>query len=335
MMHIEEKGNDAAQESEYSVIYLAGGCFWGIEKLMKAIPGVFSATSGYANGKENVKPTYEAVCTGSTGYRETVKVIYDPVKISLDAILFAFFSVIDPTLKNRQGHDIGSQYQTGIYYSDEPSKRTVERIADIEKERYGKFYVEIEKLKSFFEAEEYHQDYLGKNPSGYCHITPDKIDKISRMFFDPGAYKKPAKEEISKKLTDLEYKVTQESATEPPFKNEYWDHFKRGIYVDIVTGEPLFTSAQKYHSSCGWPSFSAGIDDNSFSYLEDNSHNRRRTEVRSRAGNSHLGHIFQNDAESPNGVRYCINSAALRFVPYEEMDAQGYGDLKEFVCNAD
>jgi len=331
MMRIEDKGNEASQELGYSVIHLAGGCFWGLEKVMKSIPGVKSVTSGYANGKASIIPNYEAVCTGLTGYRETVKVIYDTAKISLDAILFAFFSIIDPTQKNRQGHDIGSQYQTGIYYSDELSKLAVERIAEIEKERYGKFYVEIEKLTSFFEAEEYHQDYLGKNPFGYCHISSDEIAKISRMVFDPGEYKRPAKEEISGKLTNLQYKVTQESATETPFKNEYWDQFKRGIYVDIVTGEPLFTSAQKYHSSCGWPSFSAGLDDNSFSYLEDNSHNRRRTEVRSRTGNSHLGHIFHNDAESPNGVRYCINSAALRFVPYEEMDEQGYGDLKENV----
>ena len=330
-MHFKEQADDTSQELEYSVIHLAGGCFWGLEKLMKSIPGVSIAISGYVNGKENIKPTYEDVCTGLTGYKETVKVVYDPAKISLDAILFAFFSVIDPTQKDRQGHDIGSQYQTGIYYSDEYSRLTVERIVEIEKERYSLFYVEIEKLKSFVEAEEYHQDYLGKNPSGYCHITTDKIDKISRMFFDPGKFKRPAKEEISTKLTALEFKVTQESATELPFKNEYWDYFKRGIYIDIVTGEPLFTSTKKYHSSCGWPSFSAGIDDNSFLYLEDNSHFRRRTEVRSRAGNSHLGHIFQNDAESPNGVRYCINSAALRFVPYEEMDAQGYGDLKKYV----
>ena len=331
MMRIEDKGNEASQELGYSVIHLAGGCFWGLEKLMKSISGVKSVISGYANGKAGIIPTYEAVCTGLIGYRETVKVIYDPAMISLDAILFAFFNVIDPTQKNRQGHDIGSQYQTGIYYSDEISKLTVERIADIEKERYGKLYVELEKLTSFFEAEEYHQDYLGKNPSGYCHITPDKIVKTGRMLLDPGDYKRPAKEEISGKLTNLQYRVTQESATETPFKNEYWDQFKRGIYVDIITGEPLFTSAQKYHSSCGWPSFSAGLDDNSFSYIEDNSHNRRRTEVRSRTGNSHLGHIFHNDAESPNGVRYCINSAALRFVPYEEMDEQGYGDLKEYV----
>jgi len=136
---------------------------------------------------------------------------------------------------------------------------------------------------------------------------------------------------LTQKLTDLQYRVTQESATEPPFKNEYWNHFERGIYVDIVTGEPLFSSSGKYHSSCGWPGFSSGIDENSFVYLEDNSHFLKRTEVRSRVGNSHLGHIFYNDPESPNGVRFCINSAAITFIPLEEMEAKGYSDLKKYV----
>jgi peptide methionine sulfoxide reductase msrA/msrB len=330
-MSIKDIGNNTGQVSGYKEIHLAGGCFWGIEKLMKSLPGVVSATSGYANGREDINPTYETVCSGLTGFRETVKVIYDPIKISLDAILFAFFSVIDPTQKNRQGNDIGTQYQTGVYYSDEASRLTVERIADIERERHKAFYVEIGLLKNFFEAEEYHQDYIGKNPSGYCHITPDKINKISKMQFDPGVYKRPEKDILTEKLTNLQYRVTQESATEPPFKNEYWNHFERGIYVDIVTGEPLFASSGKYHSSCGWPGFSQGIDENSFIYLEDNSHFLKRTEVRSRVGNSHLGHIFHNDPESPNGVRFCINSAAITFIPYEEMDAKGYGDLKKYV----
>jgi len=330
-MSINNIGNNAGQASGHNEIYLAGGCFWGIEKLMKSLSGVISATSGYANGREDINPTYEAVCSGLTGYRETVKVVYDPLKISLDAILFAFYSVIDPAQRNRQGNDIGSQYQTGVYYTDEASKLTVERIADIEKKRHKAFFVEIGLLKNFIEAEEYHQDYLGKNPSGYCHITPDKIDKISKMQFDPGVYKRPEKEDLTQKLTDLQYRVTQESATEPPFKNEYWNHFERGIYVDIVTGEPLFSSSGKYHSSCGWPGFSSGIDENSFVYLEDNSHFLKRTEVRSRVGNSHLGHIFYNDPESPNGVRFCINSAAITFIPLEEMEAKGYSDLKKYV----
>ncbi len=322
------------QETGLGTVYLAGGCFWGIEKLMKSIPGVISATSGYANGEADTKPSYESVCTGRTGHRETVRVIYDPQRVSLDAILFAFFSVIDSTQKNRQGNDIGTQYQTGIYYSDEPSRLTIERIADVEKERCVEFNVEIAPLKCFFEAEEYHQNYLGKNPSGYCHISPQKIDMISRMMFDPGDYKRPAKETVKDMLTVMQFDVTRHSATEPPFRNEYWNNAERGIYVDIVSGEPLFTSDDKYHSSCGWPSFASGIDENAFSYREDNSHFLTRTEVRSRAGNSHLGHIFQNDPESPSGVRYCINSAALRFVPYEKMDAEGYGDFKKFFKGA-
>jgi len=329
-MDLDNCVKDTSQKSEMGVIYLAGGCFWGIEKLMKSIPGVVSATSGYANGNTEM-PSYESVCTGRTGHRETVKVLYDSRKITLDALLFAFFSVIDPAQKNRQGNDIGTQYQTGIYYVDEPSRLVVERIASVEKERCSIFNVEIEPLKCFFEAEEYHQDYLGKNPAGYCHISMQKIDMISRMIIDPGNYRRPDEETIKDMLTDMQYDVSRRAATEPPFKNEFWDNSKRGIYVDIVTGEPLFTSVDKYESSCGWPSFSSGIDENAFLYLEDNSLLKRRTEVRSRAGNTHLGHIFHNDPESPNGVRFCINSAALKFVPYEMMDEEGYGELKKLL----
>ena len=182
------------------VIYLAGGCFWGMEKLMRSITGVVAVTSGYANGTREV-PTYQAVCTGLTGHRETVRVEYAPEKVSLDSLLFAYFSVIDPTRKNAQGNDIGTQYQAGIYYSDEHSKQTVERIAGIEKERYRDFAVEIGPLQCFFDAEEYHQHYLDKNPSGYCHIPSEEIRDISGMIIDPSDYQRPAKEILKDKLT--------------------------------------------------------------------------------------------------------------------------------------
>jgi methionine-R-sulfoxide reductase/methionine-S-sulfoxide reductase len=302
-----------------------------MQKLMQSIPGVVGAVSGYANGHSCENPSYEMVCTGNTGFKETVKVEYDPQKISLDAILFAYFAVIDPSVRNRQGHDVGPQYQTGIYYADEASKRTAERIAGIEKERNKVFEVEIGPLESFYDAEEYHQKYLDKNPSGYCHIPREKIDYLADMVFDPAEYQRPAKEIIEKKLTDIQFAVTQRAATEPPFQNELWEHSARGIYVDVVTGEPLFSSKDKFKSSCGWPSFSKGIDRNSLVRLEDLSHNMKRTEVRSRAGNSHLGHVFERDFESPNGVRYCINGAALRFVPYDRMEEEGYGKFKQFV----
>ncbi len=310
-----------------NIIYLAGGCFWGLEKLMQSIPGVTDAVSGYANGTGEADANYSAVCAGGTGFRETVQVTYDPGQVSLDALLLAYFYVIDPTVENRQGNDVGSQYQTGVYYADEASRETVERIAALERGRREKFAVEIGPLVNFFPAEEYHQDYLDKNPNGYCHIPRAEIELFSQMKIDPGDYKKPAAEAIRDRLTDEQYRVTQESATESPFRNEFWNQFEKGIYVDVVTGEPLFSSADKFESSCGWPAFSKPIEEPAVVELPDDSHGMHRTEVRSRAGDSHLGHVFTGDRESPNGVRYCINSASLRFVPYEKMEQEGYGGL--------
>ena len=310
-----------------NIIYLAGGCFWGLEKLMQSIPGVTDAVSGYANGTGEADANYSAVCAGGTGFRETVQVTYDPGQVSLDALLLAYFYVIDPTVENRQGNDVGSQYQTGVYYADEASRETVERIAALERGRREKFAVEIGPLVNFFPAEEYHQDYLDKNPNGYCHIPRAEIELFSRLKIDPGDYRKPAAEAIRDKLTEEQYRVTQESATESPFRNEFWNQFEKGIYVDVVTGEPLFSSADKFESSCGWPAFSKPIEEPAVVELPDDSHGMHRTEVRSRAGDSHLGHVFTGDRESPNGVRYCINSASLRFVPYEKMEQEGYGGL--------
>ena len=314
-------------KSGQNVIYLAGGCFWGLEKLMQSIPGVTDAVSGYANGTGEADANYMAVCAGGTGFRETVKVTYDPELVSLDALLLAYFYVIDPTVENRQGNDVGSQYQTGVYYADDASRETVERIAALERGRREKFAVEIGPLVNFFPAEEYHQDYLDKNPNGYCHIPRVEIELFSRLRIDPGDYKKPAAEAIRDRLTDEQYRVTQESATEYPFRNEFWNQFEKGIYVDVVTGEPLFSSADKFESSCGWPAFSRPIEEPAVVELPDDSHGMYRTEVRSRAGDSHLGHVFTGDRESPNGVRYCINSASLRFIPYEKMEQEGYGEL--------
>lgn len=319
------------EQEGVGVIYLAGGCFWGMEKLMQSIPGVVSATSGYANGQADILPTYDSVSTGLTGYRETVRVAYEMDEVSLEAILFAFFHVIDPTVENAQGNDRGTQYQTGIYYPDKESGAIVEQIADIERERNEIFVVEIGPLESFYDAEEYHQDYLDKNPAGYCHIGQDEFEMASNMIVDPADYPRPAAEDIQSMLTEEQFIVTQQAGTEAPFDNEYWDNKERGIYVDIVTGEPLYSSSDKYDSGTGWPSFSKPIDINNMVFLEDSSFGMRRVEVRSRTGNSHLGHVFGNDPVSPSGTRYCINSAALRFVPYAEMEAEGYGYLTAYV----
>ena len=318
---------EEAMEHRQNVIYLAGGCFWGLEKLMQSIPGVTDAVSGYANGTGEEDANYQTVVKGQTGFRETVKVTYDPEQVSLDALLLAYFYVIDPTVENRQGNDVGSQYQTGVYYEDDASREIVERVAALERRRREKFVVEIGPLVNFFPAEEYHQDYLDKNPNGYCHIPRAEIDLFSRLRIDPGDYQKPAAEAIRDKLTDEQYRVTQENATESPFQNEFWNQFEKGIYVDIVTGEPLFSSTDKFESSCGWPAFSKPIEDPAVVELPDDSHGMHRTEVRSRAGDSHLGHVFTGDRESPNGVRYCINSAALRFIPYARLEAEDYGYL--------
>ncbi|MBN1537349.1 MAG: peptide-methionine (R)-S-oxide reductase MsrB [Anaerolineales bacterium] len=319
------------EQEGIDVVYLAGGCFWGMEKLMQSIPGVMNVTSGYANGKAGDIPTYNSVSTGRTGYRETVRVEYNPNKVSLEAIIFAYFHVIDPTIENAQGNDRGTQYQTGIYYVDEYSKEIIERVVKVEKQRYEDFVVEIEPLTRFYDAEEYHQDYLDKNPTGYCHISQAEFQAVSNMIIDPADYPRPADEQIKAMLSEEQYRVTQNAGTEPPFQNEFWEHHERGIYVDIVTGEPLFSSSDKFDSPSGWPSFSKGIDINAFVFIKDISLGMVRTEVRSRTGNSHLGHMFSDDPHSPSGIRYCINSAALRFVAYDQMEAEGYGYLMKYV----
>ena len=321
---------DFSHEPE-NVIYLAGGCFWGIEHLMQSIPGVIDAQSGYANGTGAEDANYETVCAQDTGFRETVRVEYDPEQVSLDALLLAYFYVIDPAVENRQGNDIGPQYQTGVYYTNDKAKEAVERIAQIERSRSKKFVVEIGPLLNYYPAEEEHQDYLANNPYGYCHIPLEEIKLFSNLRIDPGDYQKPAAETIRDKLTQEQYYVTQQSGTEYAFDNEFWDQFEKGIYVDIVTGEPLFSSTDKFESSCGWPAFSKPIEAPAVVQREDNSYGMKRIEVRSRAGNSHLGHVFTDDPESPNGVRYCINSASLRFIPYAKMEAEGYGYLLDLV----
>ena len=313
---------------ETSAIYFAGGCFWGMEKLMQSIPGVTDAVSGYANGTCEADATYETVCSGRTGFRETVRVEYDPERVSLDQLLFVYFAVVDPTVRNRQGHDIGTQYQAGIYYTDAEAKRTVERVASVERRRADRFFVEIEPLKNFFPAETYHQDYLDKNPGGYCHIPFAEIERVKRAIVDAGRYARPSDKAIENRLSPEQFAVTQRAATERPFQNEFYDSGEKGLYVDVVTGEPLFTSEDKYASACGWPAFAKPVDENVVVERGDRSHGMSRTEVRSRAGDSHLGHVFDGDPESPSGIRYCINSAALRFIPFDRLKEEGYGYLK-------
>lgn len=311
-------------------IYLAGGCFWGVEEYFSRIPGVVNAVSGYANG-HTPNPTYHQVCGGLTGYAETVEVLFDPNKVSLKTLIEQYLRIVDPYSLNKQGNDIGTQYRTGIYYADESEKQVIKEVLQkAEQDSDRKFVIEVEPIASFFPAEDYHQDYLKKNPNGYCHINFDSLKDLS---LQKSPYEKPSLEEIQKKLTSEEFYVTQNSGTERAFTGRYWNNKEPGIYVDIVTGEPLFLSSDKFDSGCGWPSFFKPIEASAVTNHLDSSHGMLRTEVRSKIGNSHLGHVFPDGPRDKGGLRYCINSAALRFIPLEDMEKEGYGQYIDLIKN--
>lgn len=313
-------------------IYFAGGCFWGTEHFMKQIKGVVDTQAGYANSSV-ANPSYKEVCTGNTGAAETVKVIYDPSTVSLDFLIDLYFMTIDPLSVNRQGNDIGTQYRTGIFYESEKDRCVIDRqIEKLSKQYSAPIAVEVKRIENFYPAEEYHQDYLDKNPRGYCHIDPRLFDLARNAAMTPKQkWEKPSDSELRNRLTPLQYAVTKNSYTEPPFNNEYWDNHRKGIYVDITTGEPLFTSADKFDSRCGWPSFSRPLPSAGIAEKSDYSHGMTRTEVRSLNGDAHLGHVFNDGPLELGGIRYCINSAALRFIPLEEMQKEGYGDYIQYV----
>lgn len=302
-------------------IYLAGGCFWGLEEYFSQIPGVEKTRVGYANGQVETT-SYQLL--KQTDHAETVLVEYDAQKVSLREILLYYFRVIDPFSVNQQGPDRGRQYRTGIYYRDMADLPIIETVM-AEQEALlgkGKMAVEVEPLRHFIDAEEYHQDYLKKNPTGYCHI---EVHQAQIPLIDASQYQKPEQKELKAKLTDEQYRVTQEGETEAPFKNAFWDSQDAGIYVDITTGEPLFLSTDKFDSGCGWPSFTKPISKEVALYYRDTSYGMKRIEVRSRAGQAHLGHVFDDGPQDTGGLRYCINSTALRFIARDEMEAQGYG----------
>jgi len=308
-------------------IYLAAGCFWGAEKYLSMIPGVTATEVGYANGKTG-NPTYEEVCRHDTGHAETVRVIYDSDQVSLTFLLDLFYDIIDPTSVNRQGNDVGTQYRSGIYYTDQEDKGIIEGSIILLGESYSRpIAVEVLPLLNFYTAEEYHQKYLDKNPGGYCHIDGSMFEK-ARQAVDraPSAHGRN-QSELRKRLTPLQYEVTQNGATESPFANEYYDNFEDGIYVDITSGQPLFVSSDKFESGCGWPSFSRPISRDTLRELEDLSYGRQRVEIRTLDSNSHLGHVFDDGPAELGGLRYCINSAALRFIAKEDMEKEGYGHL--------
>lgn len=314
------------QTEDTKEIYLAGGCFWGVEEFIDRIDGVIDATSGYANGN-TVNPSYEDVSYRKTGHAETVRVTYDSTIISLEGILNKYFLVIDPTSINKQGNDTGAQYRTGIYYVNVEDKNIIDGVINEQQKKYSKdIVVEVEKLNNFYEAEQYHQDYLKNNPNGYCHIDLNASGTLQDLIKAKN-YPVPSDEVLRLKLTAEQYAVTQENKTESAFSNEYFDNKEKGIYVDVVTGEPLFTSLDKYDSGCGWPSFVKPIIPEVVTEHVDTSFNMTRTEVRSRAGNTHLGHVFNDGPKERGGLRYCINSASIRFINYNKLEAEGYGFL--------
>ena len=316
----------AGGEDDMKKATFAGGCFWCMEPPFRILKGVTDVKVGYTGGtKEN--PTYEEVSSGMTGHREAIQITYDPAKVPYNELLDIFWQNIDPTDPGGQFADKGPQYETAIFYDDAEQKRIAERSKDA-LNRSGKFarpiVTKIIKAGPFYPAEAYHQEYYKKNPVKY------KLYKegSGREAYLHKVWGETSKKAPEKRLTPLQYEVTQECGTEPPFKNEYWDNKREGIYVDIVSGEPLFSSLDKFDSGTGWPSFTRPLEPGNLVEKEDKGLAMTRTEVKSKKADSHLGHVFL-DGLQPAGLRYCINSAALRFIPKEDLEKEGYGKYQK------